>query len=73
MTRSEVVKLMIEKANSLYNNGWSRDGEDEIWTICSDWNSNNPESEIFMSEHVSETTGYVDGFYIEDDYWVFES
>jgi hypothetical protein len=73
MTREETIEMMIKKANEIYGNGWTRDGEDEIWSICSDWNSEHGEDEeIFMCEHENEETGLVDGFYIEDDSWAFE-
>lgn len=73
MTRQETIDLMMEKANELYKNGWTRDGEHEIWNICSDWNSEHDEDEeIFMCEHENEETRLVDGFYIEDDSWMFE-
>lgn len=71
MTREKLISKMMDKANELLDN-WTRDGEDEIWTMCLDWNSENPDAEIFMCEYQSEGSEYVDGFMIEDDYWVFE-
>jgi hypothetical protein len=73
MTREETIYSMMRKANDIYKNGWTRDSEDEIWSICSDWNSEHDEDEeIFMCEHENEETGLVDGFYIEDDSWAFQ-
>ena len=72
MTRQETIEEMVKKANNLYKNGWTRDGEDEIWDICTDFNRTNEEDEIFMCGHASEETGLVDGFYIEDDFWEFK-
>lgn len=70
MTREKTIELMMQKANALLKD-WTWDNEQEIWTICTDWNSaHDYDEEIFMCEHVSEETGYVDGFYIEDDYWI---
>lgn len=70
LTRDETIILMMEKANKIYKNGWTRDAEDEIWRICSNWNSSHDEDEeIFMCEHGDRL---VDGFYIEDDSWIFE-
>lgn len=75
MTRNEVVKKMISKAIAITgknSKNWTRDAENEIWEICSDWNGSNWEDAIFMCEHGNEETGYVDGFYIEDDYFIVE-
>ena len=72
MTKEKTIKKMVEKANALVKNGWSRDGEDEIWQMASDWNSTHDyPDEIFMCEHENEETQLVDGFYIEDDHWTF--
>lgn len=71
MTREQTINLMMEKANKLVNN-WTREGENEIWTICIDWNSENEDEEIFMCEYQSEDSEYVNGFMIEDDYWTFD-
>lgn len=75
--RDEVINLMMDKANDLVKNGWTRDGEMEIWNICSDWNSEHyegsyDEAEIFMCDYQSEDSDTVNGFMIEDDYWVFD-
>lgn len=73
MTREETIYLMMKKADAIYKNGWTWDSEMEIWRICSGWNAKHDEDEeIFMCEHENEETKYVDGFYIEDDRWVFE-
>lgn len=71
-TREETIRVMIQKATNLLKN-WSRDEEDVIWTMCSDWNSKHENEEIFMCEYQSEESETVNGFMIEDDYWVFES
>ena len=73
MTKAETIKSMIVKANKLLKDGWTRDGENEIWNIASDWNSEHSEDEIFMSDYQSEDSATVNGFMIEDDYWVFEN
>lgn len=72
MTRDKMIQKMMEKANALQKN-YTWQGWEEIWEMCSDWNSTHEESEeIFMCDHESEETGLVDGFCIEYDYWVFE-
>lgn len=75
MTREQTISKMMDMANALIGN-WTRAGEDEIWTMCSDWNSEHPDEEIFMCEsdmdEYGNTTEYVNGFYIEDDHWIFE-
>ena len=49
MTREQIIEMMMDKANALVGN-WTRAGEDEIWTMCSDWNSEHPDEEICMCE-----------------------
>lgn len=72
MTRAEMIKEMMTKANELKKN-YTWKGWEEIWDMCYDWNGTHSErEEIFMAEHENEETGMVDGFYIEDDYWIFE-
>lgn len=70
--REKYILEMMKKANALRKN-WTREGEDEIWTMCDEWNRDHYEcGEIFMCERVDDETGEVNGFYIEDDYWTFE-
>ena len=70
--RDKMILKMMDKANKLARN-YSWEGWEEIWSMCSDWNStHSEEEEIFMCEHENEETGMTDGFFIEDDYWVFE-
>lgn len=71
LTKKETISLMMEKANKIYKDGWSWDAEMEIWSICSEWNSEHDEDEIAMYEH-SDENNIVNGFYIEDDVWVFD-
>ncbi len=66
-----MILKMVKKANKLHKN-YTWQGWKEIWDMCSDWNSTHSrEEEIFMCEHWNEETDLVDGFYIEDDYWIF--
>ena len=59
-------------ANTLMNN-WTRDGENAIWNIAYDWNRDHDESEeIFMCEKYDDSLDELIGFYIEDDYWLYE-
>ena len=69
MNREELISKMMDMANKI--NEWTRDEEEAIWTLCSDWNMTHPDEEIFMCEHENDNHK-IDGFYIEDDYWVFE-
>jgi hypothetical protein len=72
MARAEMIRKMMDKADELRKN-YTYQGWEEIWEMCYEWNStHSEEEEIFMAEHENEETGYVDGFYIEDDYWTFE-
>ena len=76
MKRDDLISLMMDKAKALTKK-WTRAGEDEIWEMCSNWNSEHyggcyDEAEIFMCEYQSEDSEYVNGFMIEDDYWTFE-
>lgn len=64
MTKTEIIENMIAKANEMLKTGWTRDKENELWTIAND-------NDIFMAEHYNDNDE-LDGFYIEDDYWVFE-
>lgn len=71
MEREKVIMEMIRRANSLLKS-WNRDLFDSIWTMCIDWNREHEDDEIFMCEYQSDDSEYVNGFVIEDDYWVFE-
>ena len=71
MKRADVIAEMIKRANSLLK-AWDRDTFDSIWRMCSDWNGSHEDDEIFMCEYQSDDSEYVNGFMIEDDYWVFE-
>ena len=71
MTRDTAISEMIRQANQLKKNGWTRDGENAIWDIASDYNKTH-DDEIFMSV-ITKADGYDgDGFMIEDDYWTFD-
>lgn len=71
MKKAEVITEMIKKANALLKT-WDRDVFDSIWHMCIDWNDSHEDDEIFMCEYQSDDSEYVNGFMIEDDYWVFE-
>ena len=78
MTREEVIHDLIQHALAITgrnSDNWTRETEDEIWEMCSDWNRAHDESEeIFMCEcdHDEEgnPTEFTCGFYIEDDYFI---
>lgn len=72
MTKFKMLEKMYEKANALQKN-YTWQGWEEIWDMCYDWNSTHDrKDEICMSEHWNDETDEIDGFYIEDDYWIFE-
>lgn len=69
MNRDQVISKMYEMANKI----GIREEADAIWALCSDWNREHPDEEIFMCEYQSDGSECVDGFMIEDDWWVFEN
>lgn len=68
MDREQLIRRMFDMANKVV----TRDDADAIWTLCLDWNRDHPDEEIFMCDYQSDGSEYVNGFMIEDDYWVFE-
>ena len=68
--REQIIAEMVKKANAMLKNGWTREGENAIWDMASDYNRTH-DDEIFMCEYQSDDSEYVNGFMIEDDYWVF--
>lgn len=70
LTRNTVIKTMVKKALKMYGGNYSKQCENDIWRICSDWNSVHPDEEILMCEF-SNDAGRVDGFCIEDDYFLY--
>lgn len=68
--KDKIIREMMQKANAMLENGWSRDIENEIWQTASDYNSTH-DDEIFMCEYQSDDSDFVNGFMIEDDYWTF--
>lgn len=74
MSRDELIKKMCEDAYTLtcLRGKYSKKKEDAIWNKCTDWNSENPDQEIFMCEKYSDVKpNTCIGFYIEDDYFIF--
>ena len=70
-TKATVIGKMQELANAMKRTGWSRDGENAIWEMASDYNRTH-DDEICMCDYQSDDSEYVNGFMIEDDYWTFE-
>lgn len=69
--REQIIDKMHKKALAVIKN-WTRDGEDEIWTMASDWNRNHliainncEVGEIFVGE-IGNEDDVVIGFMIED-------
>lgn len=71
VTRATVIRKMYELANAMKRTGWTRDCENAIWEMASDYNRTH-DDEIFMCDYQSDDSEYVNGFMIEDDYWTFE-
>jgi len=81
MTRNELINKMVEMAVKITgknSDNWTRSAENEIWRLCSDWNSEHydgmyDDAEIFMCEYQTEDSEYVNGFMIEDDCFIVEA
>lgn len=69
MNKIQVIEEMHRKANQMSKDGYSRDIENELWSMAS-------ENGIFMSEYYMDedgnTTEENQGFMIEDDYWLYK-
>ena len=65
--RQRYINKMVELANDIVRD-YTWEKWERLWSMSSDWNSTH-EDEIAMYEHENED-GVVDGFYIEDDYWI---
>ncbi len=78
MGREQVIAKMVEMAKAITGkntDNWTRKAEKQIWRMCDDWNSEHyggcyDEAEIFMSEINGESG--IDGFCIEDEYFLYE-
>lgn len=71
MTREEMIGKLYKIANDLFKD-YSYEKWNEMWSLCSDWNStHDSREEIFMSE-TSDDEDRVNGFMIEDDVWRWE-
>ena len=69
-TRDDILNIMYRLANKAIKED-SYKIERIIWSICYDWNSQNEDAEIFMSEIWDDEEDRVNGFCIEDDYWKY--
>ena len=76
MKRDKMIEKMIQKAQEITgkntrNFTWEK--HNAIWDMCSDWNSQHATNEeIFMGEMEADKEHPGGGFYIEDDYFIFE-
>jgi hypothetical protein len=78
--RDRLIEKMVKMAIAITGKNsdkWTWDAEMAIWDLCSDWNSEHydgmyDEAEIFMSDYQTEDSEYVNGFMIEDDYFIRE-
>ena len=75
MTREETIKAMITKALAITGantDAWTREKEDEIWNMSSEWNSTHDGNEQIVVCEIYEEDGYSgDGFSIEDDVFYY--
>ena len=69
LTKDEMISKLVGMANKLVKH-YSYDLNKRMWTLCSDWNREHPDEEIFMCEECFNGSETVNGFYIEDDYWI---
>lgn len=74
--REQTINEMRKKALAVIKN-WTRDGEDEIWTMANDWNRNHliainncEVGEIFVCE-IGNEDYVVIGFMIEDESYYY--
>lgn len=80
MTRNEMINKLQKMAIAITGENSGKGTWDDhmaIWQLCLDWNKEHEEDEeIFMCECEHDADGnpteYVSGFYIEDDYFIFE-
>ncbi len=71
VTRDEMIRTLMEKARELVKN-YTWDASCELWSMCSDWNTDHEEcDEIFMSD-TSDDDNVVNGFMIEDYVFIYE-
>ena len=71
MTREQMLRKLYKIANDLFKD-YTLDKWNEMWGLCSDWNStHDSREEIFMSE-ICDDEDRVNGFMIEDDVWRWE-
>lgn len=78
--RDKLINKMVKMAIAITGKNsdkWTRDAENAIWEMCSDWNSEHydgmyDEAEIFMCDYQTDDSEFVNGFMIEDDYFIIE-
>lgn len=73
--RNELIRKMVKLAVQITgkNSGkWTWEKANKIWDMCSDWNREHEDCEIFMCDYCSEDSEVVDGFMIEDDFFIYE-
>lgn len=76
MKRDEVIAKMFEMAVQITgenSDNWTWEAQTAIWDMCSDWNAEHDESEILMCDYQTEDSEFVNGFMIEDYWFVVEA
>lgn len=71
MKRARMLEKLTKMALKLYDN-FTWPGYYEVFTACSDWNSEHPDEEIFMCEMWKADGHEHDGLMIEDDVFYYE-
>jgi hypothetical protein len=76
MNREQTITKMLKMAVAITgkcSDDWTLDKETEIWNTCLDWNAEHEDEEIFMCEYQTDDSEFVNGFMIEDDYFIVEA
>ena len=71
MTKQKMFEQLVNMANNLVKD-YSYDKMSKLWDACNEWNDKHPDEEIFMCDGCFNDSETVNGFYIEDYYWIIE-
>ncbi len=70
MTRDKMIEKLMEMASELIKS-YDYEKNNKMWELCSDWNTEHEDEEIFMSD-VAGDDNVVNGFMIEDYIYYWE-
>ena len=71
MTREQMLRKLYKIANDLFKD-YTLDKWNEMWGLCSDWNSTHDSREEIVMSEICDDEDRVNGFMIEDDVWRWE-